>query len=1077
VTYSKILLFAVFSILTLSTFGQQGVAYDLTKPKKFENRTLASEKSGDNPKKIKKVRRFIQNTVTHYNYYFNANEKLNQVIARAKQQNKDDYTSLLPFYNYTLEATLAQKRELDSVIYKCTAGILIHDTRSDWVDNLYMLIGESYYLKKDFDSAYITFQFVNFAFAPKEADGYDKPIGSNANADEGGNANIVSTVEKRNILQKAFSRPPSRNEALLWKIRTYLARNQYAEATSLIEVLKHDPQFPPRLAPGLAEMQALSFYRQSISDSAAFYLEKALPAAENHEETARWEYLIAQLYEKIGRSYDAKNFYERTIRHTYNPVLEIYARLNAIRQNKEGGEDFIRKNIDALVKMAHRDRYESYRDIIYYTAAQMELERNNKPGAEAFLILCTKAGAGIIGSQRNKAFLQLANLSFEEKKYKAAQNYYDSLNTNDPAPLGDISWLPDRKAALATIVAQIQIMERQDSLQRIAALPPNERDAYIKRLVKTLRRRQGLRDEGDSTSSNNGPLNNNAAISDLFSNSSGSTDWYFNNPSLKSKGYNDFKTKWGNRPNVDNWQLSSAVKNQQAPRPGEKNAAAMMEMDAKAAAAAAGPISFKSLMDNLPLTPEKLKKLNDSVEKAMHVLGKSYQEGINDYQSAVTIDDSLLQRFPSTAFREETLLGMYYCYKKLGDMANAERILALLKKGFPTGRAAALASNPDSTVQAEGSLKVNATHQYEKIYNSFIEGRFQEALADKKTADSLYGDKYWTPQLMYIESVYHIRNREDQQAISILAQIPMKYPKTPMAAKATALIDVLRRRREIEDYLAKLEVKRASDDDTVSTAPVLMPGKVTAPAAPRLVRDDNNLLKKEDTTTLSKANVQVPGAAPVTGGVKPGITVPGEKLKVDTAGLHKITMDASELARLHKQMDSIQAAMAKAMQDSIQMAQLRQRADSIQAAVKKLQADTAAMAAKVRSMNSAFIFSPEKPHSVIIVLDKVDPVYVTETRNAFSRYNLENFYDKSLTINNVALNDSIKLVVINTFENVTAALDYLQKAKAAAPREVVPWLPAGKYTFLVISAPNLDLLMQNKDMQGYRSFLSAAYPQ
>lgn len=207
-TYSKILLFAVFSILTLATFGQQGVAYDLTKPKKFENRTLASEKSGDNPKKIKRVRRFIQNTVTHYNYYFNANEKLNQIIARAKQQNKDDYTSLLPFYNYTLEATFAQKRELDSVIYKSTAGILIHDTRSDWVDNLYMLIGEAYYLRKDFDSAYITFQFVNFAFAPKEADGYDKPIGSNANADEGGECQHRLNPGKKEHLAKSFLQGP-----------------------------------------------------------------------------------------------------------------------------------------------------------------------------------------------------------------------------------------------------------------------------------------------------------------------------------------------------------------------------------------------------------------------------------------------------------------------------------------------------------------------------------------------------------------------------------------------------------------------------------------------------------------------------------------------------------------------------------------------------------------------------------------------------------------------------------------------------------------------------------------------------
>jgi hypothetical protein len=397
----------------------------------------------------------------------------------------------------------------------------------------------------------------------------------------------------------------------------------------------------------------------------------------------------------------------------------------------------------------------------------------------------------------------------------------------------------------------------------------------------------------------------------------------------------------------------------------------------------------------------------------------------------------------------------------------------MMKKDYPASHATALASNPDSTLQADGSLKVNATRQYERIYNSFIEGRFQEALADKKVADSLYGDKYWTPQLLYIESVYHIRNREDGQAISILSKIPAKYPKTAMASKATALIDVLKRRREIEDYLTKLEVKRASDEDTVST--VLMPGKVTAPAAPRLVRDDSRLLVKEDTSTLSKANVHAPGAVQT---AKPGApAIAGQdKLKVDNATLNRATMDAVQLDRLQKQMDSLQQAMARAAQDSIQTAILRKKADSIQAAVAKLRADSAAVAAKVRNSNSTFTYTPDKPHAVIIVLDKVDPVYVTETRNAFNRWNLENFYSQALTIDNSTLNDSLKLVVINSFENSAAALDYLRKARAAAPREVVPWLPAGKYTFLIISAPNMQLLLSNKDMEGYKKFLTTAYP-
>ncbi|HEV9037349.1 MAG TPA: hypothetical protein VGQ51_12030, partial [Puia sp.] len=357
------MLLGIFSCFYLAVAAQVGVDYDLVKPKKFENRTLASETSNDG-KKFKKSRRFIQNTITHYNYYFNANQKLQLILTLAKARFRDDYTKLLPFYNYTLDATAGQKKDLDSIIYKATMGILIHDTRNDWIDNLYLLMGEAYYFKKDFDSAYITLQFINWAFAPRDKDGYYLPIGSNENEMQGDNASVVSTKEHPNVLQKTFSMPPSRNDALVWKIRTYIAQEDYASAASLIQILLHDPQFPPRLNPGLNEVRALWYYQQGINDSAAIFLEKALPAAENREEVARWEYLIAQLYEKTGNSFEAKTFYERTVTHTYNPVLEIYARLNAIRQNKEGGEDYIAKNIEALIKMAHKDRYAAYRDII-----------------------------------------------------------------------------------------------------------------------------------------------------------------------------------------------------------------------------------------------------------------------------------------------------------------------------------------------------------------------------------------------------------------------------------------------------------------------------------------------------------------------------------------------------------------------------------------------------------------------------------------------------------------------------------------------------------------------------------------
>ena len=239
----------------------------MNKPAQYENRKLASEKTGE--KKFTLKRRFIQNTTTHYNYYFNANNRLNEVVSRAKAAFKDDYSELLPYYNYTIEGTAQDKSELDSVIYKATAGILLHDLRSDWVDNMYLIMGKAYLFRNDLDSANMTFQYMNYAFAPKE-DGYDIPIGSNASNEKGEFS--IATKEKNSLIKKLTSRAPSRNASFIWSIRAYIENKELAEAAGIIEILKHDPNFPKRLQGELDEVTAYWFYKQDVYDSAASYL-------------------------------------------------------------------------------------------------------------------------------------------------------------------------------------------------------------------------------------------------------------------------------------------------------------------------------------------------------------------------------------------------------------------------------------------------------------------------------------------------------------------------------------------------------------------------------------------------------------------------------------------------------------------------------------------------------------------------------------------------------------------------------------------------------------------------------------
>src|SRR5678816_4905086 len=119
-----LLVFSLFLIAS-SLNAQLGFSFDIPKPKQYEERQLRSEKSEQ--KKFTVPRRFIQNTTTHYNYFFNANNKMNEIIERAKAVHRDDFTQLLSFYNYDLDETARDSVQLDSLIYKATTGIVLHD--------------------------------------------------------------------------------------------------------------------------------------------------------------------------------------------------------------------------------------------------------------------------------------------------------------------------------------------------------------------------------------------------------------------------------------------------------------------------------------------------------------------------------------------------------------------------------------------------------------------------------------------------------------------------------------------------------------------------------------------------------------------------------------------------------------------------------------------------------------------------------------------------------------------------------------------------------------------------------------
>ena len=995
-------------------FAQPSWTIDLLgkekKPEKFVERKLGSEKMAE--KKFTKFRHVVQNNFTHYNYYYNANNKIKAVIEKAKASQKDDFSKLIPYYPFSLESTSGQKNELDSVILKATAGILLHDLRNDWIDDMYLLMGKAYYFRKDFDSAAATFQFINYNLFPRKKNEDDsRVIGTNDDANK--SRISIANPEKQNILQKLTAKPPSRNDALVWLARTLIELDELGEAAGIIHTLQNDPNLPERLVNDLDEVNGYLFFKQNMYDSAAAYLEKALSNADTKQDKSRSEFLLGQLFEMNNQFDKAGEYYNKASVHTTDPLIDIYAQMNYAKMRSGNKMQELETGIINLLRLTKKDKFEMYKDVLFYAAGELAMEKPDTAQAIDFYTKSYQFNENNI-PYKNKAFLHLANIAYTRKEYKKAYNFYDSLQSGDTA-LTNLEDIQNRRNSLSKIIDQLSIIERQDSLQMIAAMDPAKREAFVKKLSRKLRKERGLKEEDTNAGTTDMITfdSKKETVTDLFQSSNKTGEWYFYNASLKSKGFNEFKRKWGSRTNTDNWRRKDAatvIKDENnAPQlnmnPDDLDTLAVNDLlnnvDNKSKGTTKGKnkkavenetdkqqedISFDGLMSNLPLTPDELTASKNLVAVSTYELGRLFQGELEDYEVAIDTYNQSLQKYPDSVYNGEIYFNLYYCYYKLGDKGRAAYYKNLLEKKFGDTKASKLLSNP---LEAKTNQK-NAvvTKRYEDIYTLFIEGKFDEALAEKKKADSLYGNNYWSPQLLYIEAVYQVKQKNDTAAITVLNNIVSLYPTSPLKQKAERMIDVLGRRKEIEEYLTKLEITRANEDEVV----------ITDNRVP-MVRNDSNLIVSPKLFDSSKAVTNV--------------------------------------------------------------------TDSF--------ASKADNSVKTALVSGPYTFNASAPHNVIMWLDKVDVTYVNESKNAFVRYVGDNYRASGLTVNKDVIDKDYSLLVFTSFANAEEAILFFTKIRKAAPEEI-SWLPASKYAFYIIDNDNLERLKTTKDLTGYKNLLNKQYP-
>jgi TolA-binding protein len=128
--------------------------------------SCATQKSKEAPSKVGK---FYHDVTSKFNGYFNANELLEASMVNLNEQHQDNYNKILSIYKYSAadNATVVAG-DLDNAIKKVSIVASLHPA-SHWKDDCYLLMGQAQYVKKDYESAEETLEFMVDEYDPKNA--------------------------------------------------------------------------------------------------------------------------------------------------------------------------------------------------------------------------------------------------------------------------------------------------------------------------------------------------------------------------------------------------------------------------------------------------------------------------------------------------------------------------------------------------------------------------------------------------------------------------------------------------------------------------------------------------------------------------------------------------------------------------------------------------------------------------------------------------------------------------------------------------------------------------------------------
>lgn len=680
----------------------------------------------------------FHNINAKYNALWQAERVEKELIKKIQDDQKENYRNLLPiFYFPPAQLAANYKSDVDKIIKKASLVIDRHQN-SHFIDDAYLMIGKGRVYQADWKNAIETFKYVN----------------------------SIDPDETRQIT------------SLLDLFKVYIQTNEFQEADRVNEFL---------LSFDLNKTQKKDFYllkawysqkKQEPLQMIAL-LEEALPLINNTSEKARILYILGQVNFLQNREAQAISYFQRVSENKSNYDLAFQAKL-AIYQIKD--------NEAEILKMLKEGKNEEYKPFLYVALGQIYYQKNDFNQAKYYWELGAKNA-----DQKGELFLQLGHLFAKQfRKPKEATIYYDSamvyLNNSHPE-YQEIKTSSDKWKKFGGLLDEVHL---NDSLLTLSTKSDAELiQIYTKAIASKIQK-------NDSSRVNSIKKIEIPQINFVRRQSTPEQQsFYFYNDLVRIRGEQEFIGKYGSRiledfwnrktkNNIINTSETSSTKGQNTSLPNNE-----LVLTNKNQGKDSAKDSSTIWLESIPRTPKEIALTQKKIEKSIFESGKFAKFDLEDNTLAKEQLQVLLKRFPQTEFEAETLYLLYL--SEVNEPKEREVFKKALIEKYPESHfKTLLIKNETGTLSDNKELE--AQKLYEKAFNLFKEGQFEESFRICINLDNQYPGSHLEDKIVFLKALNKGALKDFSAYENFLNLIVQSFPKSKLKAEAEARLKTIKNR-------------------------------------------------------------------------------------------------------------------------------------------------------------------------------------------------------------------------------------------------------------------------------------------